>query len=188
MKLTQQDNDAINHIASVSKHKHASLIAKWLITGCNVEFKNIVGEWCEDKFPQWNGNCEYRLIEPKPQKPAYRVYRCGNITNTVDRYADGTYSINLIEGINWLTDDWTEYDPEPKQWPTPLVERIAEIDIKAAEWIVDHWDDLLDDRYTNKGNHSRVSDKLLSMFSWIESDQEGKYWRDIADKLGEEKI
>ncbi len=36
-----------------------------------------------------------------------------------------------------------------KQWPTPLVERIAEIDLKAAEWIVDHWGDLLEDKYTS---------------------------------------
>ncbi len=187
MKLTQQDQDAINHIASVSKHKHAALIAKWLITGCKVEFKNFKLEWEKAKHPGWLERHEYRLIEPKPPKPAYRVYIVGTITNTVDRYADGTYSINLIEGINWLT-DWIEYDPDQKKWPTPLVERIAAIDIDAAQWIVDHWDDLLENRYTNKGEHSRVSDKLLSMFSWIESDQGGYYWRDIADKLGEEKI
>ena len=185
MKLTKQDNDAINHIASVSKHKHAALIAKWLITGWIVEFKNISGDWCKDKYPGWGKETEYRLIEPKPPKPAYRVYQEYILTGTVDRYSDGTYSANYHENLDWLT-DWIEYDPDPKRWPTPLVERIAAIDIKAAEWIVDHWDDLLDDRYTNEGEHSRYSETLTRMFLWSNSPQGSKSWREISDKLGED--
>lgn len=185
MTLSQQDQDAINHIASVSKHKHAAIIAKWLITGWIVEFKNISGDWCKNKYPGWGKETEYRLIEPKPKKPAYRVYKTGNIANTVIRFEDGSYTSNYKENLDWLT-DWTEYYPDQKKWPTPLVERIAAIDIKAAEWIVDHWDELLDDRYTIKGEHSRDSEKLKRMFSWIQSDQGWFYWRDIAEKLGEE--
>ncbi|MBP9871397.1 MAG: hypothetical protein KBC53_07835 [Nitrosomonas sp.] len=134
MTLTQKDLDAINYIASVSKHKHAAIIAKWLITGWDVEFKNQNVKWVTNPYPYWHESNEYRLIEPKPPKPAYRVYIVGTITNTVDRYADGTYSTNYHKDRDWLS-DWIEYDTEstPKKWPTPLVERIAAIDIKAAD-------------------------------------------------------
>lgn len=185
MTLTQKDQDAINHIASISKHKHAAIIAKWLITGWDVEFKNQNVKWVTTPDPYWHESNEYRLIEPKPPKPAYRVYQAYILTGTVDRYSDGTYSANYHENLDWLT-DWIEYDPDPKKWPTPLVERIAVIDIDAAQWIVDHWDELLEDRYTNEGKHSRYSETLRNMFSWIESDQEGKYWLEISEKLGKE--
>ena len=181
MTLSQQDQDAINHIASVSKHKHAEIIAKWLITGWDVKLKGF-DERLE--CPSWLNNVEYELIEPKPPKPAYRVYQAYILTGTVDRYSDGTYSANYHENLDWLT-DWIEYDPDPKKWPTPLVARIAAIDIKAAEWIVDHWDELLEVKYIGSNNYSRDSDRLLEMFVWNKSDQGHLYWRSIADKLGE---
>lgn len=74
---------------------------------------------------------------------------------------------------------------EPKNWPTPLVERIAAIDINAAQWIVDHWDDLLEYKYSVDGSYSRESNKLDSMFVWCEAPQCDGYWRKISKQLGE---
>ena len=72
---------------------------------------------------------------------------------------------------------------DENKWPTPLVKRIAAIDLKAAEWIVDHWDDLLDDKYVTKDNYSRDSGMLISMFCWEASPQGTQYWNNIDNKL-----
>lgn len=183
MSLTDKDREAISHIASVSKHPHAARIVEWLITGCDVERKindKLIIEW----FPSWFPHDEYRLVYPKI-KPAYRVYRLSDgLTSTIDRMQDGTLT-NTNPNLPWVS-DWIEYDePTPKKWPTPLIERIAAIDIKAAEWIVDNWDDLLEDRYTNKGRYSRNSNRLISMFSWNDSDNSYD-WNDISNRLGEQ--
>lgn len=181
MNLTKKDQDAINHVASVSNNPHAAMIVKWLITGCKVKRKDSrIAIEC----PSWLPEVEYELIEPKPAKPAYRGYidRDGEVF-TARRSADGNIN-QAFEAIEWLS-DWIEYDP-PKQWPTPLVERIASIDLKAAEWIVDHWDDLLDNKYTCSGLDAANSKTLISMFGWHLSPQGRKYWKEISQKLGEE--
>lgn len=74
---------------------------------------------------------------------------------------------------------------DENKWPTPLVERIAAIDLQAAQWIVDHWDDLLEDKYTYKNNYSRDCDTLTHMFDWETPPQGIDYWGSISDKLGE---
>ena len=186
MKLTILDQAAIDHVASVSKHTHAAMIVKWLITGWDVEFQHAIGKWKISDFPTWSPGSKYRLIEPKPAKPAYRVYVSKISGQTFSRNSaeDGTRDNSLTPSSEWLSDDWIEYDP-PKKWPTPLVERIAAIDIKAAEWIVAHWDDLLDDKYTYKNNYSRDCDTLSHMFDWETPPQGTDYWGSISDKLGE---
>jgi hypothetical protein len=177
--MNDKDQAAIDHVASVSKHPHAAMIVKQLITGWSVEFEYAVGEWKISDYPSWAYDIKYRLIEPKPAKPAYRVYKLTETTTTtIDRGLD-----TIPDDVEWLG-DWIEYDP-PKKWPTPLVERIAAIDIKAAEWIVDHWDDLLDDRYTYKNNYSRDCGTLNHMFDWEATPQGSKYWESISVKLGE---
>ena len=134
-KMNDKDQAAIDHVASVSKHPHAAMIVKWLITGWDVEIKPS-GEWrplSGDIEPSWSGKFEYRLIEPK-------------------------------------------------KWPTQLVERIAAIDIKAAEWIVEHWDDLTNIRYS-QGEYCRESKSLYHMFSWDACDE--FEWDKISYKLRE---
>lgn len=180
--MNDKDQAAIDHVASVSNHPHAAMIVKWLITGWDVEFQHAIGEWKISDFPTWSPGSKYRLIEPKPAKPAYRVYvdTKSLLTNTIDD-SDGTRHHDLPVLCEWIS-DWIEYDP-PKKWPTPLVERIAAIDIKAAEWIVDHWDDLLDRKYVTEDNYSRDSKVLLSMFCWKASPQGVQYWNNIDNKL-----
>jgi len=177
--MNQKDQEAINHIASVSNHPHAEIICKWLITGWDVK-------WCDmvTKNPTWHPAETYKLIETKPAKPAYRVYvDSDGDTFTADRLPNGAIVQTFQNDITWIS-DWIEYDP-PKKWPTPLVERIAAIDIKAAEWIVEHWDDLLEGRYTNKGMYDRESHLLSHCFNWHESDIDSNIWENISTKLGE---
>ena len=181
--MNDKDQAAIDHVASVSKNPHAAMIVKWLITGWDVEFQHAIGEWKISDFPTWSPGSKYRLIEPKPAKPAYRVYLDKEGTPYVARkYADGNVA-QTYEEVDYIT-DWIEYDP-PKKWPTPLVERIAAIDLEAAQWIVDHWDDLLDDRYTYKNNYSRDCGTLNYMFDWEATPQGSKYWESISVELGE---
>ena len=175
--LTDKDQEAIAHIASVSEHPHAAMIAEWLITGCEVRAK-MSQEILEP--PSWFKDISYELVYQKI-KPAYRVYRYkgDSVTYTQDRSTDGTESTLDFPHDTEFLSGWIEYDPEPNKWPTPLVERIADIDIKAAEWIVDNWDDLLESRYTNKGNYSRENEQLVIMFDWSKSDQGFQYWNEI---------
>lgn len=179
--MNDKNQSAIDHVTSVSKHPHATMIVKWLITGWDVVYKGH-----KDKLvhPCWVKDEEYELIEPKPAKPAYRVYmnKDGD-TFSATRYPDGTIYQAFTKDVEWLS-DWKEYDL-PKKWPTPLVERIAAIDLEAAQWIVDHWDDLLEDKYTYKNNYSRDCDKLTHMFDWETPPQGTAYWGSISDKLGE---
>ncbi len=180
-KMNDKDQAAIDQVASVSKHPHAAMIVKWLITGWDVKRKDR-----ETVLPQpyWHIDVEYELIEPKPVKPAYRVYsdQDGDLF-VAERNPDGGVCQTFTEGCEWISPDWIEYGP-PKKWPTPLVERIAAIDIKAAQWIVDHWDDLLDEKYTMHGQYSRDRNRLIEMFSWNISGPNFN-WYDISDKLGE---
>lgn len=182
--MNDNDQAAIDHVASVSKHPHAAMIVKWLITGWDVIRKddpdNIIIS------PRWHKGEEYELIEPKPAKPAYRVFIEPNDgePKTVTRKHYDKHNDSYDGKVEWIS-DWIEYDPEPKKWPTPLVERIAAIDIKAAQWIVEHWDDLLDDKYTQKGRYSRESSRLDSMFPWRFSEISEDVWFDISKKLGE---
>lgn len=162
--MNDKDQAAIDHVASVSKHTHAAMIVKWLITGWDAKVK-IGDTWEHATNPAWTAGYEYRLIEPKPAKPAYRVYadQDGDLF-VAERNSEGGICQTHTERIEWIS-DWIEYD-QPKKWPTPLVERIAAIKPEAAEWIVDHWDDLLDDRYTNSGRYSREASRLNKMFDW----------------------
>jgi len=183
--MNDKDQAAIDHVASVSKHPHAAMIVKWLITGWDVEFEYATEEWKIIDYPSWAHDIKYRLIEPKPAKPAYRVYINKTTGSTISRDSlDGHREDYLDNNYEWLC-DWIEYDPSPKKWPTPLVERIAAIDIKAAEWIVNHWDDLLEDKYTYKNNYSRDCDTLTHMFDWETPPQGTAYWESISVKLGE---
>jgi hypothetical protein len=147
--MNEKDQEAINHIVSVSKHPHAEIICKW-------------------------------LIEPKP---AYRVYadEDGDLF-VAERTVCGGICQTFTDNITWLS-DWIEYD-HPKKWPTPLVERIAAIDIKAAEWIVEHWDELLAGKYT-KGGGDATSYNLINMFNWSMTPQGSTYWNHIDNKLCE---
>lgn len=184
--MNDKDQAAIDHVASVSKNPHAAMIVKQLITGWNVEFEYAAGEWRISANPSWSPGSKYRLIEPKPAKPAYRVYkRKGQReTYTQDRFNDGKLSyLNNPEVVEFLS-DWIEYDP-PKKWPTPLVERIAAIDLDAAQWIVDNWDELLNDRYLECFGVSMESDRLKTMFAWSSSPQGKEYWYAISKQLGE---
>lgn len=181
--MNDKDQAAIDHVASVSKNPHAAMIVKQLITGWSVEFEYAAGEWRISAYPSWSPGSKYRLIEPKPAKPAYRVYWGENSTNTVDRLPNGSLSHGIPEGAEWIS-DWIEYDP-PKKWPTPLVERIAAIDLDAAQWIVDNWDELLNDRYLECFGVSMESDRLKTMFAWSTSPQGKEYWYAISKQLGE---
>jgi len=170
---------AIDHVASVSKNPHAAMIVKQLITGWSVEFEYAVGEWKISDYPTWSPGSKYRLIEPKPSKPAYRVYKLTHGgTSTIDRGVDV-----IPDDVEWLG-DWIEYDT-PKEWPTPLVERIAAIDIKAAEWIVDNWDDLVDGKYAPNKNYNAMSDELQNMLVWELTEHGDMFWRKISRQLGE---
>lgn len=198
--LTDKDKEAIAHIASASKHPHAAMIAEWLITDCDVEISNNKG-WDlieQPTQPAWSRNFIYRLVYPKI-KPAYRVYRLPDgLTSTVDRMKDGTLT-NTNHDLPWVS-DWIEYDDQTqdnklnttnfikhrslnleRKWPTPLVERIAAIDIKAAEWIVDNWDDLVARKY----NGDPESRTLHCMFTWCKTPQGTDYWLEISKQLGE---
>lgn len=180
--LTDKDKAAIAHIASVSREPHAEIRSEQLITGAKVEIRTPSGNWSEKHYPLWLSEAQYSLVYPKI-KPAYRVYKLNDRqTTTVDRDSAGRILEHLdLEGVEWLG-DWVEYD-EPKKWPTPLVERIAAIKPEAAEWIVENWDDLLDDKYVTKDNYSRDSGMLISMFCWEASPQGTQYWNNIDNKL-----
>jgi len=180
--MNDKDQAAIDHVASVSNHPHAAMIVKWLITGWKVEYSDD-GEypWNYTEDPNWHPNMKYRLIEPKPAKPAYRVCRDKNSGSTYTRDAIDCPRDDHISTYNyeWIS-DWIEYDP-PKKWPTPLVERIAAIDLEAAQWIVDRWDDLLQDKYKNN-MYSRDANSVIDMFKWDASPQGEDYWNDIDNK------
>lgn len=173
------NEQAIKYISENSKNPHAAMIAEWLLTGWDVEYLTNNEEWAPANRPSWNHYTKYRLV----RKPAYRVYidKDGDVM-CARRSADGAISQGFKE-VKWLSDDWIEYDP--KQWPTPLVERIAAIDIKAAEWIVDNWDELLEDRYTRGGTYRRDSNTLGNMFFFGSPPQGIMYWADISIILGE---
>ncbi len=179
------NEQVIKYISERSKDPHAALIAEWLLTGRDVEYLTNNEEWVTATRPDWSPAVKYRLVKPK-MKPAYRVYKSddSDLTGTVDRHPDGSLSSNYRDDLNWLS-DWIEYDPDPKHWPTPLVKRIAAIDIKAAGWIVDHWDELLNDKYSLGGDYSRESQYLCGMFFWEPSEHGDKYWRKISHRLGE---
>lgn len=183
--MNNKDQAAIDYVASISKHHHAAMIVKWLITGWDVEVK-IENDWKHEIYTSWSIGYEYRLIEPKPFKPAYRVYKNkrNEHTFTIDKIGGLVASKLPTDEDAVLIQDWIEYDP-PKKWPTPLVERIAAIDIKAAEWIVDNWNDLLEERYTRKGMYDRESHLLSHSFDWSESDLDDNIWEEISTKLGE---
>jgi len=191
MNLT--DKEIIEHVSKKSKHPHAAMIVEWLLTGKEVMcFGSIV------EYPAWYPNDEYEF---KPQKPAYRVYRDGDLTSTVDRLDDGTLTDDR-DNFDWLT-DWIEYDPVKsiktyegfgsvntkirrfKPYPSELVERISKINLGAAEWLRDNWDELLDEKYSRYVSVGRYSTKLHSMFYWKPSPQGNDYWESIATQLGE---
>lgn len=78
---------------------------------------------------------------------------------------------------------------DENKWPTPLVKRIAAIDIKAAEWIVDNWDELLDEKYTSDSlygpnRYSRDACALNEMFNFLQTGNRC-YWLNISKQLGE---
>ena len=175
--MNDKDQSAIDHVASVSKTHNAKMIIEWVMDGC------VYDDYTDD-----DGNITAirleRRIEPKPAKPAYRVYieKSDGRTYTQDAINGNRDKTLLPEKYEWLS-DWIEYD-QPKEWPTPLVERIAAIDLEAAQWIVDHWDELLEDRYTLNIN-TRDSNELKFMFDWTESRCGYTYWKNISKQLGE---
>lgn len=129
------NEQVIKYISDHSKNPHAAMMVEQLLTGWDVEYLTNNEEWVTATRPNWSPAVKYRLVKPK-QKPAYRVYRflTGKNTHTQERDSQGIESA-LPDGAIILQ-SWKEYDPEPKQWPTPLVERIAAIDLDAANWIV----------------------------------------------------
>lgn len=183
MKLTDKDKAAIAHIASASREPHAAMRAEQLITGAKVEFYNtFCNDWRDVDAATWDKETEYRLVYPKI-KPAYRVYIDPNgITLTIDRFVDGSLSSGLPDGCEWIS-DWVEYD-DTKQWPTPLVERIAAIDIKAAKWIVDNWDDLVDGKHSGSLSYMKAyNEDLYCCFYWETTPQRHNYWENIYKQL-----
>jgi len=174
MKLTDKDQEAIKHIAKVSTNPNADLIVMQLITGWDLKNTNtgvVIKDtkWLSDGF---------ELIEPKP---AYRVYRkigCRG-TYTLDRYVDEWVNAPLPADCEFIS-DWIEYDP-PILWPTILIERIAAIDIDAAQWIINNQNILFDG-----GGSIKIESKLLySMFNWDKTPQGYDYWSKISKELGE---
>jgi len=176
--MNDKDQSAIDHVASISKTTNARMIIEWVINGC------LYDDYTDD-----DGNITAirieKPIEPRPIKPAYIVYMSKETGNTFTRDSfSGIQNNELSDRCKWVS-EWIEYDP-PNKWPTPLVERIAAIDLAAAQWIVDHWDDLLDEKYTMSGRYYRNSNELNSMFYWDLSDNRWKYWFDISTQLGEQ--
>ena len=157
-----------------------------------IDTKTKEGDYGFGEYPLCCHNIDYsdpRIILRKKSRPAYRVYKDKGIpgTYTQDRDSNGNVTHICGEDNVEFISDWIEYDL-PKKWPTPLVERIAAIDIKAAQWIVGHWDHLLEEKYT-KGptlTFSRDAGKLQLMFNWRVSDQSWYYWYKISGKLGEQ--
>lgn len=170
------NNDVIEYIRQNSKHTHAELIAEWLLTGCEVIFLDeALGERFTCENPSWLPERKYLLVK---RKPAYRVFKLfKRTTSTVDRYENGTYSENYNENLEWIS-DWIEYDPDPTpKWPDEYIQRIAEIDQSAAQWIVDNIDP----------NEADL-DHLSSMFTWSESPQGHDYWENIYQTLNASKL
>lgn len=107
--MNDKDQSAIDHVASVSKHPHAAMIVKWLITGLGVKLK---GHKLDN--PQWIAGLAYELIEPKPAKPAYRVYsdKDGDLF-VAERNSEGGICQTFTDGCEWVA-EWVEYDPPKK--------------------------------------------------------------------------
>jgi len=176
MNLT--DKEVIQYVSKRSKRPHAAMVVEWLLTG-----KEVMCNGFSIDYPSWYPDDDYEF---KPQKPAYRVYRDGDLTSTVDRLADGTLTDDR-DNFDWLS-DWIEYDQgqnQYKPWPSELVERISKINLEAAEWLRDNWDELLDEKYSSCVSVGRDSTKLHSMFYWEPSPQGNNYWESIATQLGE---
>ena len=107
--MNDKDQAAIDHVASVSKNPHAAMIVKQLITGWSVEFEYAVGEWKISDYPSWAYDIKYRLIEPKPAKPAYRVYADQDgYLFVAERSSKGGICQTFTENIRWIS-DWIEY-------------------------------------------------------------------------------
>lgn len=171
------NNDVIEYIRQNSKHTHAELIAEWLLTGCEVEvYRDDLERYVTCENPTWLPEYKYCLVKPKP---VYRVYfdKHSGLTGTVERNSDGTYSENYNENLEWIS-DWIEYDPDPTpKWPDEYIQRIAEIDQSAAQWIVDNIDP----------NEADL-DHLSYMFTWSESPQGHDYWENIYQTLNASKL
>lgn len=165
------NKEVIKYVKNNSKHPHAALIVEWLLTDCEVKvWNNSPGEWLICDYPKWSPDCKYLLVKPKP---ACRVYlRTTGYPATVERFPDGTYSPNYNENLEWLS-DWIEYDTLPKvEWPNEYIQRIAEIDEYAAQWIVD-----------NIKLNDPNSASLWTMFTWGKTPQGYDYWRRIDQTL-----
>jgi len=165
------DKQVIEHVSKKSKNPHAAMMVEWLLTG-----KEVLYRGCKVTNPSWLPDNKYEF--KSKQKPAYRVYIDPNkITLTIDRYTDGTYSSELPEDCIWLS-DWVEYDTEQaKQWPSELVERISKINLEAAEWLRDNWDDIK--------KECRDAKRLDCLMIWYSKPQGNKYWQEISKQLGE---
>lgn len=155
------NNDVIEYIRNNSKHPHAALIAEWLLTGCEVEYWHIDREWVLTDSPSWSNQRKYRLVKPKP---AYRVY-LDEHPRIVERFPDGTYSMNYKDNLQWLS-DWIEYDMS--KWSNEYIQKVAEIDESAAQWLVDN---------------GHIDGEIRRMFVWGDTPQGHDYWENIDSKL-----
>lgn len=167
------NNDVIEYIKNNSKHPHAALIAEWILTGCEVIVRNNdLCDWITCPNPMWLREHKCRLVQPKP---AYRVYLTqSGQPGIVER--DG-FDLTLESNYNWLS-DWIDYDRQPTvKWPNEYIQRIAEIDEYAAQWIVD-----------NIKLNDPNSASLWTMFTWGKTPQGYDYWSSIDQTLNASKL
>jgi hypothetical protein len=89
-----------------------------------------------------------------------------------------TYAFALTNLIN------EDKEPLTRKWPTPLVAKIAIIDLPAATWIADNWEDLLAGKYTSY-KRSVNAGSLIDAFDWHLTPEpfNSDYWSRIHNRL-----
>lgn len=138
------NEEVIKYIGENSKHKHAKLIAEWLL-----------------RFP----NCEVEKY-----------------------YVDEKYN-HIPELLTWRQNEQYRLLPKIKEesWPSELVERISKIDLDAAHWLKDHWDELDTQKYIGHVVYKRSTkntSRLDALFNWsLDTEHNFLYWHNLNEQL-----
>lgn len=146
-----------------------------IFKGSELQYKKQDGTWVD-----CYNSSEYRT---KPKTVKFRNYLTAqNLPGII--FDNHPKDIKPLNFKKWLG-DWQEVEVEScQQWPSELVERIAEIDLDAAEWLRDNLGNLKDYRSISGADINKVR-RLFDLMCFTSTPQGRSYWRRIARKLGE---
>lgn len=189
------DDVAIEYVSGHSKNPHARIIVEALLTNKQLQAK-VNGEWVDVQ------EREYR-IKPDPL-PWFRVGILREVGRFVAVKVNNTPNEKNLEEkenfVEWKTEriEYGNYvespykvglkDPGDKgRWPSYLVKRVAEIDIKAANFLRDEWETISRNYRHGLYQHYKVEEEtdLFRLLGAALSPQRKSYWANIARQLGQ---